>query len=185
MLATDVAARGLHVAGVRFMVNYNFPGCLEQYVHRCRRAGRTNISHEDETEKTTIHDTAAAADDPTIYSFFVREMAPMAKDVFKLLRSCGAWIDPNLMALVGESCGDTADLEYNNGKRKQRRRGGGGAKGRDSGDGVVTVAVRPRGRRGHGVRLRVLHMEAICCDLKIRMSYFCGTLASIYIRCYL
>ena len=30
MLATDVAARGLHVAGVRFVANYDFSGCLEQ-----------------------------------------------------------------------------------------------------------------------------------------------------------
>jgi len=29
-LAVDVAARRLHVAGVRFVANYDFPGCLEQ-----------------------------------------------------------------------------------------------------------------------------------------------------------
>jgi len=147
-LAVDVAARRLHVAGVRFVANYDFPGCLEQYVHRCGRADKTNISHKDETEKTTSCDTAAA-DNPTVYSFFDREMAPMARDVFELLRSCDAWIDQNLVALVGKRGGDTTGLEYNNGKRKRRRCGGGGAKGPNcgggGGDGVTKRKTRARG----------------------------------------
>ena len=34
MVATDVASRGLHIRGLPFVVNYDFPSRLEPYVHR-------------------------------------------------------------------------------------------------------------------------------------------------------
>lgn len=34
LVATDVAARGLHIRGLPYVVNYDFPGNLEQYIHR-------------------------------------------------------------------------------------------------------------------------------------------------------
>ena len=34
MVATDVASRGLHIRGLPFIVNYDFPSRLEPYVHR-------------------------------------------------------------------------------------------------------------------------------------------------------
>ena len=34
MIATDVAARGLDIKDVRVVVNYDFPGNVEDYVHR-------------------------------------------------------------------------------------------------------------------------------------------------------
>ncbi len=40
MLATDVAARGLDVKDVSLVVNYDFPGKMEDYVHRIGRTGR-------------------------------------------------------------------------------------------------------------------------------------------------
>jgi hypothetical protein len=48
-------------------------------------------------------------------------MAPMANDVVELLRSCKAWVDPNLVALV------PGGIKQNDGesKRKRRKRGGG------------------------------------------------------------
>eukprot|EP00536_Pseudo-nitzschia_multiseries_P016400 jgi/Psemu1/221226/e_gw1.1102.29.1 len=101
LLATDVAARGIHIKNVEYIINYDFPGSLEQYVHRCGRAGRKNSSS------------------PTVYSFFNRELAPMAKDVVELLRSCNAWVDPNLIALLpADAKQDTGDS-----KRKRRKRG--------------------------------------------------------------
>ncbi len=35
LVATDVAARGLHIRNLPYVVNYDFPPNLEQYVHRC------------------------------------------------------------------------------------------------------------------------------------------------------
>jgi hypothetical protein len=46
-------------------------------------------------------------------------MAPMANDVVELLRSCKAWVDPNLVALI------PGGIKQNDGesKRKRRKRG--------------------------------------------------------------
>lgn len=34
LVASDVAARGLHIRNLPYVVNYDFPGNLEQYIHR-------------------------------------------------------------------------------------------------------------------------------------------------------
>ena len=34
LVATDVAGRGLHISSLPYIVNYDFPGNLETYVHR-------------------------------------------------------------------------------------------------------------------------------------------------------
>jgi ATP-dependent RNA helicase DDX5/DBP2 len=86
MLATDIAARGMHVNNLEYVINYDFPDSLEQYVHRCGRAGRT--------QKNGKHASG------TVYSFFTRDLAPMAKDVVELLRASNSWLDPNLLELV-------------------------------------------------------------------------------------
>ncbi|KAI2493240.1 hypothetical protein MHU86_21314 [Fragilaria crotonensis] len=84
LLATDVAARGIHVPNVDSVINYDFPISLEQYVHRCGRAGRSGNKPA------------------TVYSFFTRELQPMAKDAVTLLTETNAWIDPNLSELAAE-----------------------------------------------------------------------------------
>jgi superfamily II DNA/RNA helicase len=35
LVATDVAARGLDVRNLPYVVNYDFPSSLETYIHRC------------------------------------------------------------------------------------------------------------------------------------------------------
>ena len=37
LLATDVAARGLHIKKLKYVINYDFPTNLEQYCHRIGR----------------------------------------------------------------------------------------------------------------------------------------------------
>lgn len=44
LVATDVAARGIDVAGLTHVINYNIPDKLEAYVHRSGRTGRANKS---------------------------------------------------------------------------------------------------------------------------------------------
>ena len=46
MVATDVAARGLDVAGVPCVINYDLPFNPEDYVHRIGRTGRAGASGE-------------------------------------------------------------------------------------------------------------------------------------------
>ena len=92
LVATDVAARGLHIAGLPYVVNYDFPSNMETYVHRVGRTGRL-------------------AADGHAYSFLTREAAALAGPVLKLLqqhnssKSAGGVkksqvvIDPNLVKL--------------------------------------------------------------------------------------
>lgn len=40
MIATDVASRGIDVKDIKTVINYDFPGSLEDYVHRIGRTGR-------------------------------------------------------------------------------------------------------------------------------------------------
>lgn len=42
LVATDVAARGIHVDNVSHVINYDLPGTFEDYVHRIGRTGRAD-----------------------------------------------------------------------------------------------------------------------------------------------
>jgi len=42
LVATDVAARGIHVDNVSHVINYDLPGTYEDYVHRIGRTGRSD-----------------------------------------------------------------------------------------------------------------------------------------------
>lgn len=106
-----MAARGLHIPNVHFVVNYDFPGSLDQYVHRCGRAGRKQaLSGEDSTEYP-----------PTVYSFYNRELRAMASSVVELLKACNAWVDPNLLELVKNKKKSSTD-NSNNSKGERKRK---------------------------------------------------------------
>lgn len=88
LLATDVAARGIDIPSVNFVIQYDFPSNLQQYIHRCGRAGRSG---------------SASA---TVYSFFTRNLKPLAADMIQLLEHTNAWVDPNLRELVNGNNGN-------------------------------------------------------------------------------
>src|SRR5437870_4530676 len=44
MVATDVAARGIHVEGIAHVVNYDLPQAPEDFIHRVGRTGRAGAS---------------------------------------------------------------------------------------------------------------------------------------------
>ncbi len=56
LVATDVAARGIHVNNVSHVINYDLPSTFEDYIHRIGRTGRAHKSGEALTfvsERTT------------------------------------------------------------------------------------------------------------------------------------
>ena len=44
LVATDVAARGLDISNLPYVINYDMPGVPEDYVHRIGRTGRAGVS---------------------------------------------------------------------------------------------------------------------------------------------
>jgi ATP-dependent RNA helicase RhlE len=61
LVATDIAARGLDVDDLEYVINYEIPNIAETYVHRIGRTGRagakgTAFSFCDETEKIYLRD---------------------------------------------------------------------------------------------------------------------------------
>ena len=46
LVATDVAARGIHVNNVSHVINYDLPSTFEDYIHRIGRTGRAHKSGE-------------------------------------------------------------------------------------------------------------------------------------------
>ncbi|XP_071733501.1 DEAD-box ATP-dependent RNA helicase 20-like [Rutidosis leptorrhynchoides] len=80
MTATDVAARGLDVKDVKYVVNYDFPGSLEDYVHRIGRTGRAGAKG-------------------TAYTFFTAANARFAKELIAILQEAGQKVNPDLAAM--------------------------------------------------------------------------------------
>ncbi|OAY79913.1 DEAD-box ATP-dependent RNA helicase 20 [Ananas comosus] len=80
MTATDVAARGLDVKDVKYVINYDFPGSLEDYVHRIGRTGRAGAKG-------------------TAYTFFTAANARFAKDLINILEEAGQKVSPELAAM--------------------------------------------------------------------------------------
>ncbi|MDX1669840.1 MAG: DEAD/DEAH box helicase, partial [Limnobacter sp.] len=66
MVATDVAARGLDIAHLPFVINYDLPTTAEDYVHRIGRTGRAGAKG-------------------TAYSFFAKGNERVLKDIEKLI----------------------------------------------------------------------------------------------------
>jgi len=81
MIATDIAARGLDITDVEYVINYDFPKDIENYIHRIGRTGRA--------EKTG-----------TAITFFTEEDASYAKKLMKIMKDSNQEIPEDLHRLV-------------------------------------------------------------------------------------
>lgn len=81
LVATDVAARGLDVEDVKFVINFDYPNSSEDYVHRIGRTGRCQQAG-------------------TAYAFFTSNNQRQAKDLIAVLEEAGQNISPQLQELA-------------------------------------------------------------------------------------
>jgi len=71
----------IDVKDIKFVINYDFPGTVEDYVHRIGRTGRAN------TYGTSI-------------SYFTADNYKLAKELVAVLREANQEIDPKLLEMA-------------------------------------------------------------------------------------
>jgi len=86
LIATDVAARGLDVKDIKFVINYDFPNNIEDYVHRIGRTGRAGA-------------TGSA------YTFFTSDKFKHASDLIGVLKEARQPVPEELEKLAGGGFG--------------------------------------------------------------------------------
>eukprot|EP00929_Paragymnodinium_shiwhaense_P066238 TRINITY_DN3319_c0_g1_i1.p1 TRINITY_DN3319_c0_g1~~TRINITY_DN3319_c0_g1_i1.p1 ORF type:complete len:737 (-),score=231.40 TRINITY_DN3319_c0_g1_i1:80-2290(-) len=159
LVATDVAARGLHITRLKYVINYDFPTNLEQYCHRIGRVGRNGA-------------------EGFAYSFFTRNLKDLAPGLIALLERTGQHVDPFLRELVdGPVKGKKRKREESNADDtesseeaavEEKKAGGLGAAvgeaaeaGQDDEDDDDDASVEPLvGGKGGGIRIKLTKRAA-------------------------
>ena len=116
LVATDVAARGLDIPGVAMVLIYDFPGAVEDYVHRIGRtgrAGKTGIAH----------------------TLFTKEDAQQARELVQIMEGADQMVPPELQALVRTKGGGGGGGRWSGGRGRGGRGGGRFGKGGGRGKG--------------------------------------------------
>ncbi|XP_014604506.1 PREDICTED: ATP-dependent RNA helicase p62-like isoform X2 [Polistes canadensis] len=86
LVATDVAARGLDVDDVKYVINFDYPSSSEDYIHRIGRTGRSQSTG-------------------TSYAFFTPQNSRQAKDLINVLQEANQIINPKLSELATRTGG--------------------------------------------------------------------------------
>ncbi|KMZ97825.1 hypothetical protein PVNG_06603, partial [Plasmodium vivax North Korean] len=77
LIATDVASRGLDIKDVKYVINFDFPNQIEDYVHRIGRTGRAGA-----------HGAS--------FTFLTSDKYRLARDLVKILRESEQPVPPQL-----------------------------------------------------------------------------------------
>lgn len=102
LIATDVAARGLDVNDVKLVINYDFPKCVDDYIHRIGRTAR------------------GSSTEGFSYTMFTRDDRGVARKLIEVLRQAKQKVSAELaeMATQGGSYN-----RYGGGRNGQSRGG--------------------------------------------------------------
>ena len=79
LVATDVAARGIHVEGISHVVNYDLPQVPEDFIHRVGRTGRAGAHGTASTFATRAERSELARIEQTLKTKLIRR--PVSPDV--------------------------------------------------------------------------------------------------------
>jgi superfamily II DNA/RNA helicase len=101
LIATDVAARGIHIKRLKYVINYDFPGNIEQYCHRIGRCGRQTNTFSSSSSTTDSSEMNKKVEG-VAYSLMTRNYAALAKDLINLLHSVGQEPEKHLLDLAEE-----------------------------------------------------------------------------------
>jgi len=82
LVATDVASRGLDIKDIKFVINYDFPMTIEDYIHRIGRTGRAGTKGDSFTFLT--HDDAGFAKD--LVELLKKSKQPVSRELEDLSR---------------------------------------------------------------------------------------------------
>ncbi|KAH8365921.1 hypothetical protein KR093_007396 [Drosophila rubida] len=110
LVATDVAARGLDVDGIKYVINFDFPQSSEDYIHRIGRTGRKYTTG-------------------TSYAFFTRKNAKCARALIEILREANQNVNPELEYIAREAGVGGSGGRSRGGRGSGRNNGGGGGGG--------------------------------------------------------
>merc|ERR1719291_1585544 len=90
LVATDVAARGLDVKDIKYVINYDLPTQIEDYIHRVGRTGRAGATGSS-------------------YTFFTEDKWKHAPDLIKVLEEANQPVPQELEALAQGAGGGGPD----------------------------------------------------------------------------
>lgn len=122
LVATAVAARGLDISNVKFVVNFDLPTDIDEYVHRIGRTGRAGNSGE-------------------AISFFNEKNRNISRDLFDILNETTQQIPEWLSKIV-----EDLRSSHHSGKSRYGSRGGRGGGGGTYGNNFMNRDFRQKYR---------------------------------------
>ncbi len=156
LVATDVAARGIHVDGVELVVHIDPPVEHKAYLHRSGRTARagsegdvvTICLPEQRKEMAQLMRAAKIQATP-------RKVTPQDPEVIELIGEVAERVDPREVEArrqkaMGQNGAGQGKSQGANAQRKRQRRGGQGAAGGNGGGQGGNGGGQGRGRGGRG-----------------------------------